>query len=109
LQVPCPPGFREAEAAAQRYPGLETHPFPGCFVCGTKREPGDGLRIFAGPTGRDGLVAAPWIPDTGLAGEDGNVRPEFLWAVLDCPGAFSFEPAAGNACVLGEMAASLTG
>jgi hypothetical protein len=35
--------------------------------------------------GRDRLVAAPWIPDSSLAGDDGRVRPEFVWAALDCP------------------------
>ena len=37
-----------ARAAEASYPGLDTHPFPTCFACGTGREPGDGLRIFPG-------------------------------------------------------------
>jgi hypothetical protein len=39
-------------------------------------------------TGRK-VVAAPWTPDETLAGADGLVRLEFLWAALDCPGAFA--------------------
>jgi hypothetical protein len=80
---------QEAAEAARRYPGLSLHPFPTCFVCGPQRAEGDGLRIFTGPvTGRE-LVAAPWTPDTTLAGEDGLVGTEFVWAALDCPGAFA--------------------
>jgi hypothetical protein len=35
------------------------------------------------------VVAAPWTPGQTLAGVDGLVRPEFVWAALDCPGAFA--------------------
>jgi hypothetical protein len=37
------------------------------------------------------------------------VRPEFLWAALDCPGALSFEPPATGAVLLGELAVALRG
>jgi hypothetical protein len=30
-------------------------------------------------------MAAPWFPDSSLAGETGSVKAEFLWAALDCP------------------------
>jgi len=109
LDVPRAPGFAEAQAAAAGYRGFADHPFPGCFVCGTARGQGDGLRIFPGPLGRGGLVACPWIPDASLADDSGNVRPEFLWSALDCPGAFSYEREAGNASLLGELTASLNG
>jgi hypothetical protein len=85
---PNPVARREAVEAAARYPGFALHPFPTCFVCGPDRAEGDGLRIFVGPIGRD-VVAAPWTPDRTLADEDGVVRPEFVWAALDCPGAFA--------------------
>lgn len=89
VDLPNPVSRREAVEAAGRYPGFARHPFPTCFVCGPERAEGDGLCIFAGPvTGRD-VVAAPWTPNRTLAGEDGLVRPEFLWAALDCPGAFA--------------------
>jgi len=55
------------------------------------------------------LVAAPWIPDASLAGDDGKVLPEFCWSALDCPGAFSFDAPAGTPKLLGEFAAALTG
>lgn len=86
MQVPSPVAVEEAETASGAYPGFDFHLFPGCFCCGPDRASGDGLRIFPGPVpGRDRLVAAPWIPDSSLAGGDGRVRPEFVWAALDCP------------------------
>ena len=44
-----------------------------------------------------------------MADGGGAVRREFLWSALDCPGAFSFGVAEGNAIVLGELAATLDG
>lgn len=89
LEVPEPVSLRDAVEAARRYPGFALHPFPTCFVCGPERDEGDGLRIFPGPvTGRD-VIAAPWTPDRTLAGAGGRIRPEFVWAALDCPGAFA--------------------
>jgi len=84
-----PVGFDAAVIAAERYPGLLEHPYPTCFVCGPHRAPGDGLRIFAGSVdGRD-VAAAPWVPDASL-GDGDRVRPEFVWAALDCPSWFGF-------------------
>jgi hypothetical protein len=104
--VPSPPGYAEAEAAGHAYRGFRWHPFPTCFVCGPERHPNDGLRIFAGPVPGTNIVAAPWIPDAAL-GTRGVVSPEFVWAALDCPGAFSFESSEGTALLLGEIAAAL--
>ena len=42
------------------------------------------MRVFPGPVG-DGRFAADWTPDPTLAGEDGAVRAECVWAALDCP------------------------
>jgi hypothetical protein len=85
LDLPDPVSLTEAETASARYPGFAAHPFPGCFCCGPARAPGDGLRIFPGPVAGRELVAAPWTPDAALAGPTGAVRPEFVWAALDCP------------------------
>jgi len=106
LEVPPPPDHAEAVIASLGYIGFAQHPFPGCFVCGPKRLAGDGLRIFAGPLGDRSLVAAPWIPDGTLAGPDGAISPEFLWAALDCPGCFA-TPMAGRLALLGELAARI--
>jgi len=111
LDTPTPPRFAEAQAASDRYRGFVNHFYPGCFVCGTEREHGDGLRIFAGPvkpgTGPEGMVAATWIPDETLLGSSGFVATEFIWAALDCPGAYAFPEPANGALLLGELAVSI--
>lgn len=61
-----------------------THPFPTCVVCGPDREPGDGFQIFPAPL-EEGRFAAAWTPHDSLAADDGSVRPECVWAALDCP------------------------
>lgn len=124
---PPAPGVVEAERASQRFAGFADHNFPTCFVCGPDRAPGDGLRIFPGPleTPARGdradrsaslpspapsspaapLLAAVWTPDASLADPQGRVRSEFVWAALDCPGAFvRHPPPDGIAVVLGELA-----
>ena len=107
VDLPLPVTFEEAQAAARDYPGFRTHPFPGCFVCGPERRPGEGLRLFPGPVA--GLVAAPWVPESWLAGENGGVLPEFVWAALDCPGGWALiDHAPGRYAVLGQLAARLT-
>ncbi|MGQ9427028.1 hypothetical protein ACXYTJ_15345 [Gilvimarinus sp. F26214L] len=108
LEPPQTVGWDEAVQAAERFPGFEFHHFPRCFVCGTDRQEGDGLRIFSGPSG-DG-VAAPWQPDESLGDETGVVKPEFIWAALDCPGYFAaFVGKAQQRALLGRMTASITG
>lgn len=111
IEIPTPPDFAGAQAASRHYRGYHSHFYPGCFVCGPDREHGDGLRVFAGPVehnaGPDGMVAAAWIPDQSLAGSSGKVATEFLWAVLDCPGAYAYpEPATGT-ILLGELTVSV--
>jgi hypothetical protein len=94
--------------------------FPDCFVCGMSRVPGDGLGIFPGPVAGGSLWAAPWTPDpsvtdddgaNGADGANGEVRPEIVWAALDCPSGIAAAEAAGlgpdTAILLGRMTASL--
>ena len=88
LDVPEAPSVEEAEEAVERFVFWHDHPFPGCFVCGPGRAYPDGLRIFPGQVEGRAIVAAPWIPDAGLAGENGSLSPELIWAVLDCPTSF---------------------
>ncbi len=85
------------------YSGLESHPFPTCFSCGTGREPGDGLRIFPGRvsdvSADDGprtRVAAAWTPDATVAEDfhtyaDAQPRASLpvTWAALDCVGGWA--------------------
>ena len=109
LESPAPPSYEEAEAASRHYPGFASHWFPTCFVCGPERVAGDGLRIFPGPIEGSDRVACPWVPDPSLADATGAVSPEFLWAALDCPGAFSFAKPAAGVVLLGELQVRLSG
>jgi len=102
LDAPAPPSFAAAQAMSRGFAGFEHHPFPACFVCGSARAAGDGLRIFAGAAGDGGIVSAPWVPDHELAGCRGRVRPEFIWAALDCPGYFAIAHG-GEKAVLGRI------
>jgi hypothetical protein len=87
VDPPEPVAIGDAGAAAEHGPFVDAsrHPFPSCFVCGPERSDGDGLRIFAGPVGGDGLFAAAWTPDASVAGPDGRLPDEVVWASLDCP------------------------
>jgi len=108
LELPQAPTLEQAHAASSSYSGFKSHAFPGCFVCGPERRAHDGLRIYAGPLPGSAVIAAPWTPDASLADESGAVRSEFLWAALDCPGAFATTARIGEApAVLGELCASL--
>ena len=90
----------EAEAASASFPGHTAHPFATCFVCGTDREEGDGLRIFPGlvSPGEDAgtRVAAPWTPHPSLAEDFHQYTDEqrraslaVTWAALDCVGGWA--------------------
>lgn len=90
-----------AVAASAGYPGLTSHPFPTCFVCGTERA--DGLRIFPGPVAPapDGgvRVAAPWTPDAGVPADFHEYHEPSpraclaaTWAALDCIGGWAGDP-----------------
>jgi hypothetical protein len=95
LDVPPAPDYLQALEASRHYAGFRYHRFPTCFVCGTQRTRGDGMRVFAGPLAARGgrtLVAAPWVPDASLDGGNGKVLPEFMSAALDCPGYYAVAP-----------------
>jgi hypothetical protein len=96
LEVPDPIPFEDA-AAAELPDGDRESVFPECFVCGWKRQ--DGMRIYAGPVeGRD-LVAATWTPTEDV------ISSEFVWAALDCPGAYAVEFGQRGNPVLGRLTA----
>jgi hypothetical protein len=92
LVLPPPVRYEEAVEASRNFMGLTKHPFPTCFVCGTRRHPGDGLCIYAGAVAGADVVASPWTPDASLDRGDGAVKPEFMWAALDCPGYAAVTP-----------------
>ena len=92
LSLPASVGYSDAVEASRKYAGFTKHPFPTCFVCGTDRQHGDGLCIYAGPVAGRNVVASPWTPDASLDSGDGTVRPEYMWAALDCPGYAAVTP-----------------
>jgi hypothetical protein len=112
IESPGPVLRPDAVEASTRYVGFVAHAFPKCFVCGPERAAGEGLRIFPGALG-DGreMVAAPWTPDPSLAEEGGaGISPAFVWAALDCPGAFALmEGDAGRPMLLGRLTARVEG
>jgi hypothetical protein len=105
LNEPRAIDYERAVAASKGFPGFRAHAFPGCFVCGTQRARNDGLRIFAGPLD-EMRVAAPWTPSRSLGDATSHVRPEFVWAALDCPGAVAASWD-GASLLLGEMTLKL--
>ena len=107
FDIPVPPSYEEAVKASESYIGFKQHAFPKCFVCGPERSEGDGLRIFPGQVkGRD-IVAAPWIPYKALADENGKVKTEFIWAALDCSGAFAVLVLKLRLIVLGKISVTI--
>ncbi|MFC1822417.1 hypothetical protein ACFL9T_06890 [Thermodesulfobacteriota bacterium] len=107
LKIPEPVTVHEARMASQDYPYLKSHPAPNCFVCGTNRADGDGLRIFPGPIAKRDFFAACWIPDASVANSVGHVRAEIVWAALDCPSYFAFLPTGKLDSFLVRMRADL--
>jgi hypothetical protein len=104
VEVPAPITLEEARAS-ERPVFPPEHPFPTCFVCGTERDPGDGLRIFAGPIrGKAGLVAASWTPTQDLSA-NGVVDSKFVWAALDCPSGYAAFLQRDAAILLGRLSA----
>jgi len=88
LLVDVPEAVPAAEVDAAQAEGgdrwAQDHPFPTCVVCGPAREDGFGITPAALP-GRDGLFGAAWTPGAGADDGSGRVRPELVWAALDCP------------------------
>ncbi|MDQ1710735.1 MAG: hypothetical protein QOE45_185 [Frankiaceae bacterium] len=100
------PGYDAARAARERYAGLRHHPFPTCFSCGPAHL--DGLGLAPGPVG-EAHVATTWVPRADLADESGVVRREYVWAALDCPGAWALMQTDEAPIVLGRLAVEVTG
>ena len=104
---PPPVSFHQATEAMAWSPATDPrHPFPTCFVCGPKRAIHDGLRIFPAPLRdghsslrdtpevgalgwKSGMHVAAWVPDDEFGDRDHVLRPEFLWAAMDCPTGFA--------------------
>lgn len=96
LVLPDPVSFEQA-AAAELPEGDRESVFPECFVCGWARK--DGMRIYAGQVAGRELVAATWVPGADV------ISSEFVWAALDCPGAYAVQSGWRGTPVLGRLAA----
>ena len=104
IAAPPPVSFEAANGATPTSAALDPrHPFPTCFVCGPKRQAGDGLRIFPAPFNGDLHVAA-WLPAHEFGDSQHLLLPEFLWSAMDCPTGFAAGfPTAGK-LVTGRLA-----
>jgi hypothetical protein len=111
LAVPAAVTAAQARAAAGTAGYYADPVFGDCFVCGPARGTADGLGILPGPVPGTALHAAPWMPNASVAGPDGRVRPEVVWAALDCPGGIAAGEAAelpaDTALVLGRLTAKV--
>ncbi len=96
LELPGAMTVEDARTAEESYGGLADHPFPTCFVCGTGRS--DGLGLRPGPAA--GGTACTWVPSSD--------DPVMVWAALDCPGGWTVL-APGRPLVLGRMALTAQG
>ncbi|MFI6587576.1 hypothetical protein [Embleya sp. NPDC050493] len=97
----------EAVEASRSFPGFAAwNPYTECFVCGTERAEGDGLRLFPGMlTDRPDTNACVWTPHASLVAPGSEqVGPEFVWAALDCPGGWTGMDR-DTALLLGRMTA----
>jgi hypothetical protein len=98
-----------ATQAAAGYPGLEQHPFPTCFACGTERPDHDGLALQPGPVHADRTrTACPFVlRDEHLIDDPASGPPTWvLWAALDCPGGWTID-LPNRPAVLGRMSARI--
>lgn len=75
VQPPPAPSVEEVRAAPD--PDMSRHPFPGCYVCGPDRAPGDGLRLYGRPVPGFEGVAAVWNVEEAP-------EPLIVWAAMDC-------------------------
>ncbi|MEU0940672.1 hypothetical protein ACFXHK_40325 [Embleya sp. NPDC059267] len=97
----------EASEASRSFAGFAAwNPYTECFVCGTGRAEGDGLRLFPGLLAdRPDTNACVWTPHASLvAPGTEQIAPEFVWAALDCPGGWTGMDR-DTAVLLGRMTA----
>ena len=95
VDPPAPVALADADAARERHVRDWSRDFAECYVCGVRD---DGLELRAGlVTGREPLHAAP----VRLL----ESAPEFVWAAIDCPGAYAVGAEGRGDIVLGRMTA----
>jgi hypothetical protein len=95
VEPPSPVPLEAAAQARERHVREWTPDFRECYVCGIRE---DGLEIRVGlVSGREPLHASP----TALL----EVGTEFVWAAIDCPGAYAVGAEGRGDIVLGRMTA----
>ncbi|WP_459805644.1 hypothetical protein [Herbidospora sp. RD11066] len=105
LDPPVRPTMAEAVAARERHPWIGVdNLLTGCFVCGHDRA--DGLRVTPGPVTGAEMAASPFEPDATVA-DDGVVRPEIVWAALDCVSYPPFARSTDAIALLGTFEAEI--
>lgn len=107
LEVPSIPSLEEAREASTRFVLAQDHFFPECFVCGTDRASGDGLRIYPGQVQGREIVATCWRPDALLGSGANTVDAAIVWAALDCPGGIAVFRRGIKPMVLGKICVEL--
>ena len=97
VDPPGPVSVEDAAAARERHVRDWSPDFGECYVCGLRD---DGLELRVGPVaGREPLHAAPVaLREAG---------PEFVWAAVDCPGAYAVGAEGRGDIVLGRMTARI--
>ena len=86
----------------------EDSDFHWCIVCGRGRAVGDGLRVFGAHGPGEGRSLSCYVPHANHADANGRIRPEFLWGVLDCPGAWAAQdPDDWRPALTGRMTAKV--
>jgi hypothetical protein len=105
---PTPPSLAEATAAGARYFAFERRFHPICFTCGPERQDGDGLRVFVGQIegAPKGHVAGVWTAHPEFGDAERLVRPEIIWAAIDCPGSIAWVEVQGSG---GGLLGTMTG
>lgn len=107
FDIPAPPTLEAAQAASTRSFATDDNPLSTCFVCGPNRTVHDGLELFPGPVDDWTQLACVWNVAEDLLDSEGNVRPEIVWAALDCPGFFAAFGEDVTMALLGELYAEL--
>jgi len=107
-EPPAPPSLEQARAAGGRFFAFERSFHPICFTCGTGRPEGDGARVFVGQIegAPKGHVAGVWTGHADFGDADGLVRPEIVWAAVDCPGSVAWVEQLGHG---GGLLGTMTG
>lgn len=98
------PAFVPLDVAHAVHGGMRaSNPFPSCFGCGHDRD--GGLRIEPGRHPDGGRVTGVFDPgraprDTVFAEAGVRLGSVYVWAALDCPGAFAIIAAEGATAIL---------